>query len=92
MHIIFRIVGFFLYLLPNIIVRLLVNGIGFIFYKKSPKKREMLRINLQNVFDYLELGKVNAKHLKKVFQNYTEYFFEVLMLPYKSLRKIKKIF
>jgi len=89
--IIFRIGGLILFLTPSFFRNYLIKKMGAWSMKRNPGKAEVVFQNLKVVFDYLKLGVPQPTDILKVFETYTRYYLEVLMLPFMSPRFLKKV-
>jgi KDO2-lipid IV(A) lauroyltransferase len=89
--IIFRVGGLVLFLMPLVLRKFLIKKIAAWSVKRSPEKAENVLQNLKVVFAYLERGAPQFADVLKIFETYTRYYVEVLMLPFMSSRFLKKI-
>jgi len=88
--IVFRICGLILFLMPTVIKKYLIKKIAAWSIKKSPQKADVVLQNLNVVFAHLKWGTPQSADILKVFETYTRYYFEVLMLPFMSPTFLKK--
>lgn len=89
--ILFRICGLVLFLMPAVLRKFLIKKIAVWSMHRGKAKAEVVFQNLKVVFEYLKKEAPQSADILKVFETYTRYYFEVLMLPFMSPGFLKKV-